>query len=44
VKENRVRFLRRHPQGASGTVLLKVAFILEPQVNVALSSQTAEFF
>jgi hypothetical protein len=44
MQENRVLDLRRHPHATSRTVLLEVALIQAPQINVDPSGQTAEFF
>lgn len=41
---HRILLLRRYPHGAAGTVLLKVALILKPQVNAAASCDAAKFF
>jgi hypothetical protein len=44
MQQNRVLILRGHPQTTTRAVLLKVAFVQAPQLNVGVASQTAEFF
>ena len=44
VQDRRVSFFRRDPHGATGTVLLKMAFIQTPEVNVFIGGETREFF
>ena len=44
VQNERVHILRRHPHDTTGAVLLKMAFILKPQINVVSSCETQEFF
>lgn len=39
-----VHILRRHPHNTTGSVLLKMAFILKPQINVISPCETQEFF
>ena len=44
VQDRRVSFFRRDPHSATGTVLLKVAFIQTPEVDVFIGGETSEFF
>jgi hypothetical protein len=44
VKKHGISVFRGNPHDAPGSMLLKMAFIPEPQVNVLSSSQLSEFF
>jgi hypothetical protein len=44
MQNKRVHILRRHPHNTTGSVLLKMAFILKPQINVVSPCETQEFF
>ena len=44
MQNHRIYILWRYPHGTARTVLLEMAFIFEPQLNVVSSGQAAEFF
>ena len=44
MQQNRVFILRGHPHATARTVLLKVALVQAPQLNVAALGQAAKFF
>lgn len=44
VSHNRIPFLRGNPHYASASVLLEVAFIQRPEVNVRVACHPSEFF
>ena len=44
VQDRRISFFRRDPHGATGTVLLKMAFIQTPEVDVFVRDEVREFF
>ena len=44
VQNERVHILGWYPHNATGSVLLEMAFILKPQINVVSPCETQEFF
>lgn len=44
MKENGVQNFRRHPHDTSGTMLLKMTFVLKPYIKISASGEAQEFF
>ncbi len=44
VQDNRIPFFRRNPRGATGPMLLEMAFVLKPDVALRACGQSLEFF
>lgn len=44
MQNNGINLFRRYPHGASCPMLLEVALILKPEVNIVSKRQTPQFF